>query len=104
LDHSLSDHDAPPLFLHRSFAVEIARQYGFTRFLDLEEQRTIGSLLLKQHNPATGADAAYTDNFACDIDDPVARQQALNAFVAYGPQRQLSLDRASRRHGGVDAE
>ena len=54
----------------------MARQYGFACFLDLEEQRTVGSLLLKQHNPATGADAAYTDNLACDIDDPVARQQA----------------------------
>jgi hypothetical protein len=28
----------------------------------------------------------------------------INAFVAYGPQRQLGLDRTSRRHGGVDAE
>ena len=76
LDHPLPDHDAPSLLLDRSFAVEIARQHGFLRFLDLEEQRTVGSLLLKQHNPATGADAAYADNFTCDIDDPVARQQA----------------------------
>ena len=28
----------------------------------------------------------------------------INAQVAYGPQRQLGLDRASRRHGGVYAE
>ena len=33
-----------------------------------------------------------------------ATWQVINAFVAYGPQRQLGLDRASRRHGGVDAE
>jgi hypothetical protein len=33
-----------------------------------------------------------------------ATWQVKNAFVAYCPQRQLSLDRASRRHGGVDAE
>ena len=33
-----------------------------------------------------------------------ATWQVINAFVAYGPQRQLSLDRASRRHGGVDPE
>ena len=33
-----------------------------------------------------------------------ATWQVINPFVAYGPQRQLSLDLASRRHGGIDAE
>src|SRR6478609_9682900 len=33
-----------------------------------------------------------------------ATWQVINAFVADGSQRQLGLDRASRRHGGVDAE
>ena len=33
-----------------------------------------------------------------------ATWQVINAFVADGAQRQLGLDRASRRHGGVDAE
>src|SRR4051812_23182267 len=42
LDHPLSDHDAAPLLLDRSFAVEKTRQHGFARFLDLEEQRVIG--------------------------------------------------------------
>src|SRR4051812_30661080 len=76
LDHSLSDDDAPPLLLDRSFAVEMPRQYGFARFLDLQEQGTIGTLLLEQHNPATGADAAHANNLARDVDDPVARQQS----------------------------
>src|SRR6267142_563696 len=76
LDHSLTDHHAPPLLLDRYSAVEIAHQHGLACFLDLEKQRNIGSVLLKQHNPATGPDAAYTNNFARDIDDPVARQQA----------------------------
>ena len=53
LDHSLTDHDAPSLLLDRSFAVEMAGQNGFACFLDLEEQRSAGSVLLKQHNPAT---------------------------------------------------
>src|SRR6187397_2153477 len=33
-----------------------------------------------------------------------ASRQVINALVTYGPQRKLGLDRASRRHGGVDAE
>jgi hypothetical protein len=33
-----------------------------------------------------------------------ATWQVINAFVPYGTQCQLSLDRASLRHGGVDAE
>jgi len=33
-----------------------------------------------------------------------ATWQVINAFVAYGPQRQLSPDRAPRRHGAVNTE
>ena len=33
-----------------------------------------------------------------------ASRQVINAFVTYRPQRKLGLDRASRRHGAVDAE
>ena len=33
-----------------------------------------------------------------------ATWQVINAFVAYGPQRQLCLDRAPRRHGAVNTD
>ena len=74
-----------------------------------------GSVLLKQHHLSASKRLAKSrrQSIFLRAKPPISPLQAsiasatwrvINAFVAYGPQRQLSLDRASRRHGGVEAE
>src|SRR4051812_30030018 len=75
LDHALSYHHASSLLSDCPFARDIGLQHRFTGFLDLQKYRAFTSLLLEQHNPAIGADAADANNLARDVNDPVARQQ-----------------------------
>ena len=89
--------------------------YGTPMTKPMGRQSKLSRMLLKQHHLSASQRLAKSrrQSIFLRAKPPIsplqasiapATRQVINAFVAYGPQRQLSLDRASRRHGGVDAE